>query len=129
MALYLPEKYRKEAMCEAHDSIFGGHNATQKTHQNFYFVLLTKDAPIHQKHKNFCVRCQLWKKSTHKKMPLLFPPIPKRPNFRIHADLFALMMMADNNKKFVLWFTYALTKYAVVTAIVNKDAETVADFI
>jgi hypothetical protein len=23
MALYLPEKYRKAAMCEAHDSIFG----------------------------------------------------------------------------------------------------------
>ncbi len=32
MALYLSEKYRKEAMCEAHDSIFGGHNATQKTY-------------------------------------------------------------------------------------------------
>jgi hypothetical protein len=38
------------------------------------------------------------------------------------------MMMADN-KKIVLCLTYALTKYAVVTAIVNKDAETVADFI
>jgi len=37
--------------------------------------------------------------------------------------------MADGNKKFVLCFTYPLTKYAVVTAIVNKDAETVADFI
>jgi hypothetical protein len=53
MALYLPEKYRKEAMCEAHDSIFGGHNATQKTHQNFYFVLLTKEALIHQKTQKF----------------------------------------------------------------------------
>jgi hypothetical protein len=30
MALYLPSKYCKEAMCEAHDRIFGGHNATQK---------------------------------------------------------------------------------------------------
>jgi hypothetical protein len=31
-ALYLPSRYCKEAMCEAHDSIFGGHNATQKTY-------------------------------------------------------------------------------------------------
>jgi hypothetical protein len=26
--LYLPECYRKDAICEAHDGIFGGHNAT-----------------------------------------------------------------------------------------------------
>ena len=30
-ALYLPTRYRKEAMCEAHDSILGGHNAAHKT--------------------------------------------------------------------------------------------------
>jgi hypothetical protein len=26
-ALWLPERYRKEALCETHDSIFAGHNA------------------------------------------------------------------------------------------------------
>jgi hypothetical protein len=31
-ALYLPSRYRKEAMCEAHDSIVGGHNAAHKTY-------------------------------------------------------------------------------------------------
>jgi hypothetical protein len=31
-ALYLPTRYRKEAMGEAHDSILGGHNAAHKTH-------------------------------------------------------------------------------------------------
>jgi hypothetical protein len=31
-ALYLPAKYRKEAMCEAQDGIFGGHNAAHKTY-------------------------------------------------------------------------------------------------
>jgi len=30
-ALYRLSKYHKDAMCEAYDSIFGGHNATQKT--------------------------------------------------------------------------------------------------
>jgi hypothetical protein len=31
-ALLLPRKYQKEALCEAHNSIFGGHHATLKTY-------------------------------------------------------------------------------------------------
>jgi len=31
-ALLLPTKYQKEALCKAHNSIFGGHNATLKTY-------------------------------------------------------------------------------------------------
>jgi hypothetical protein len=92
-ALYLPTRYRKEAMCEAHDSILGGL------------------------------------KSTNKKTPLAPLPIPERPNLWIHADLFGPMLTADNNKKFVLCITDAFTKYAVVTAIANKEAEMVVDAI
>jgi hypothetical protein len=47
----------------------------------------------------------------------------------VHADLFGPMITADSNKKFVLCITNAFTKYAVVTAITNKDAELVADAI
>ncbi len=39
------------------------------------------------------------------------------------------MLTADSNKKFVLCITDAFTKYAVVTAITNKEAEMVADAI
>ncbi len=39
------------------------------------------------------------------------------------------MITADSNKKFVLCISDAFTKYAVVTAIASKDAETVADAI
>ncbi len=31
-ALYLPSRYRKEAMCEAHDRVFVGYNAAHKTY-------------------------------------------------------------------------------------------------
>jgi len=31
-ALWLPECYKKEALCETHDSIFAGHNANQKSY-------------------------------------------------------------------------------------------------
>jgi hypothetical protein len=39
------------------------------------------------------------------------------------------MITVDSNKEFVLCITDAFTKYAVVTAIASKDAETVADAI
>jgi len=39
------------------------------------------------------------------------------------------MLTADSNKKFVLCITAAFTKYAVVTLIQNKNAETVTDAI
>jgi hypothetical protein len=39
------------------------------------------------------------------------------------------MLTADSNKKFGLCITDAFTKYAVVTSIQNKNAETVADAI
>jgi hypothetical protein len=39
------------------------------------------------------------------------------------------MLTTDSNKKFVLCITNAFTKYAVVTLIQNKNAETVANTI
>jgi transposase InsO family protein len=82
-----------------------------------------------ERHKNCCLRCQQWKKSTNKRTPLAPLPIPECPNIQIHADLFGPMITADSNKTFVLCITDAFTKYAVVTAIASKDAETVADAI
>jgi Integrase core domain len=65
----------------------------------------------------------------NKKTPLVPLPIPDCPNLRIHADLFGPMLTADSNKKFVLCIMVAFTKYAAVTAIANKEAETVANAI
>jgi hypothetical protein len=125
-ALYLPIRYRKEAMCEAHDSILGGHNAAHKTYLKIStFCFWPKMRQDIERHQKFCLRCQQRKKLTNKQTPLAPLPIPDRPNIRIHADLFGPMLTADSNKKFVLCITDAFTKYAVVTAIANKEAETV----
>jgi hypothetical protein len=39
------------------------------------------------------------------------------------------MLTADSNKKFIVCITNAFNKYAVVSVISNKEAETVADAI
>jgi hypothetical protein len=104
-------------MYEAHDSIFGGHNATQKTYlkilTSYYWPKMFQEI---EKHKNFCLQCQQRKKSIKKKTPLAPLTIPNRPNLRVHADLLGPMITADSNKKFVLCITDAFKKYAVVTA-------------
>ncbi len=67
MALYLPSRYRKEAMCEAHDSIVGRHNAAHKTYlkisTSYFWPKMRQDI---ERHQAFCLRCQQRKKSTNK---------------------------------------------------------------
>jgi len=129
-ALLLPKKYQKEALCKAHNSIFGGHDANLKTYMkissSYYWPGLYRDIKMHIQ---TCLTCQQRKRATTKLTPLQPLPIPERPNWRIHADLFGPMLTADSNKKFMLCITDAFTIYGVVTSIQNKNAETVDDAI
>ncbi len=52
--------------------------------------------------------------------------MPDQPNIRIHADLFGPMLAAGRQHKYILCITDAFTKYAIVTPVENKEAETVA---
>jgi hypothetical protein len=126
-ALYLPEKYCKMALFEVHNHQFGGHNAALKTYihisSSYYWPKLWTDI---LKHTKTCLRCQQRKNSTDKP-PQLYPlPNPERPNVWIHADLFGPMLAAGCQHKYILCITDAFTKYALVTAVENKEAETVA---
>jgi hypothetical protein len=129
-SLNLPQKYQKETLCEAHNNIFGRHDATLKTYikitSSYYWPGIYQDI---KRHIQTCLICQQQKKAPVKPTPLAPLPILERPNWRIHADLFGPMLTADSNKKFVICITDAFTKYAAVTAITNKNAETIADAI
>jgi len=77
-------------------------------------------------HPKTCLPCQQRKKSTDKP-PLLQPlPTPDKPNIWIHADLFGPMLAAEWQHKYILCITDVFTKYAMVTAVENKEVETVA---
>ena len=126
-ALFLPEKYRKMALCEAHNHQFGGHTATLKTYirltSSYYWPRIYSDI---LKHTKTCLTCQRRKSSTDKPPPLHPLPMPDQPNIRIHADLFGPMLAAGRQHKYILCITDAFTKYAIVTPVENKEAETVA---
>jgi len=58
-ALLLPKKYQKEALCKAHNSIFGGHDATLKTYikitSSYYWPGIYQDV---KQHVQTCLTCQ-----------------------------------------------------------------------
>ncbi len=103
MALYLPSRFWKEAMCEAHNSIVGGHNAAHKTYlkisTSYFWRKMRQDI---ERHQNFCLGCQQRKKSTNKQTPLAPLPILDCPNLRIHVDLFGPMLTVIKNSSFSL---------------------------
>jgi Integrase core domain len=77
-------------------------------------------------HTKTCLRWQQRKKSTVKPLLLQLLPSLDKPNIRIHADLFGPMFAAGWQHKYILCTTDDFTKYAFVTAVEKKEAETVA---
>jgi Integrase zinc binding domain len=109
-ALWLPERYRKEALCETHDSIFAGHNPTLKSYikltTSYYWPTVYSHV---LKHTQTCLRCQQRKTSKQKHLPLSPLPIPDTPNSRIHADLFGPMVDASRKLAYILCITDAFS--------------------
>ena len=126
-ALFLPLKFRKRAMCEAHGSLLTGHDAVNKTYiritDSYYWPGIRTDI---QKHINSCLQCQLRKNIKPKPVHLHPLPIVDQPNQRVHVDLFGPLKSSANQKKYILCITDAFTKHAEVIAIADKQAETVA---
>jgi hypothetical protein len=115
------------ALCKAHNHQFGSHNAALKTYiwqtSSYNWPRIYSDI---LKHTKTCPRCQQRKSSMDKPPPFHPLPMPDQPNIRIHEDLFGPMLAAGRQHKYILCIRYAFTKYALVTAIENKEAETVA---
>jgi hypothetical protein len=114
-ALWLPERYRKEALCETHDSIFAGHNAALKSYIKLTTSYFWPNMYSHVlNHIKTCLTCQKRKTTPKKNAPLSPLPIPDCPNTRIHADLFGPMVDLSKKSAYILCITDAFTKYAVV---------------
>jgi hypothetical protein len=77
-ALFLPEKFQKLALGEAHNHQFGGHTAALKTYirltTSYYWPRIYSDI---LKHTKTCLTCQRRKSSTDKPPPLHPLPTPE----------------------------------------------------
>jgi hypothetical protein len=114
-------------LCETHDSIFAGHNATLKSYIKLTTSYFWPNVYSHVlNHTQTCLHCEQRKTSKKKNSPLAPLPIPDTLNTRIQADLFGPMLDATRKSAYILCITDAFTKYTAVTSIPNKDAQTVA---
>ena len=77
--------------------------------------------------------CQVCQQTTEKGVPNQQGPDSllqtKRPNQRIHNDLFGSIMARDGKKKFILVATDTFTKIVRLSIIKDKTATTVANAI
>ncbi len=105
----------------------GGHNVALKMYirilSSYYWPKLWPDILQHTK---TCLKCQQRKYTTDKPPPLQPLSNPNQPKLRIHADLFGPMLATGRQHKYILCITDTFTKYSLVTAAENKEAETVA---
>ena len=90
-------------------------------------ILLARHGQGVARHIAACQRCQARRKDVCPIQNLLTPlPQCTALNQRVHMDLFGPLKTSSQGKKFVLCLTDAFTKYAVMLAIDNKEAVTVA---
>jgi hypothetical protein len=97
-ALYLPEKYRKLALCEAHNHHFGGHNAALKIYiwltPSYCWPKIYSDVLKHTKNMPTV--------PTTKEVHGQSATPPDQPNVRVHAILFSPMLAAGHQYEYIL---------------------------
>ena len=124
-----PKALTHELIKEAHNSLLGGHMGCFKTferiRQDFWWPAMEDDIKNHVKCCETCQKCT--DKNNSDPVPPLQPlPQPRRPNERVHIDLWGPNKTSENNNTFVLVMTDAFTKVVRLAAIPDKAATTVA---
>jgi transposase InsO family protein len=124
--IVVPAVLQHELIHGAHATRFSGHGGTMKTilrlQQKYYWPGMTSHVEEYVKQ---CITCQKCKGKVGK-TPLQPISLPELPNQRCHMDLVGPLKSSTSGNKYVLAITDAFTKYAVVVAIPDKEAVTVA---
>ena len=127
----LPRSSRRRVLQAAHDSPLMGHQGVTKTYHQvlsrYWWPNMQREIQEYVKTCHVCQQTkdpQQFKRSHAPHKPL---PIPEMPNTRVHMDLFGPLTCGSEGHKYVMVMTDALTRYAEMVPIRNKEAGTVAD--
>jgi transposase InsO family protein len=129
--LVVPSTLTDKLIHETHGALLAGHEGISKTKerllQSYFWPNMDKEIA---RHVEACQKCQARRRDV-RPTPNLLTPLPQCTalNQRVHMDLFGPLKVSNQGKKFVLCLTDAFTKYAVMIAIDNKEAATVAKHI
>lgn len=128
--LVVPEKYRRDVMRVAHESIMAGHLATKRTVSRvmteFFWPGITSDV------KRFCRSCNICQrtvpKGRHIRAPLGKMPIVDIPFRRVAVDIVGpLVPITDKGNRYVLTLVDYATRYPEAVALPSIETERVAE--
>jgi len=128
--LWVPQIYQRMLLKAAHCHRFAGHGGQAKTlarlRSKYFWPGIAAHADTFVKQCPECQKAKLPSKRSKPDAPLQAWDVPSSPNQRIHIDLMGPLKTSESGRKYILVITDAFTKYAVVKAIPNKEANTVA---
>ena len=123
----IPHSLQETAMTIIHDTVIGGHAAAERTlfaaRRHFYWRHMASKI---KKYVDKCKVCQLNKGKAHKRQLLRKFPVPDRCFETVSTDLMGPLPQTSAGNRYILVVTCFLSRYCVVKAIPNKEANTVA---
>lgn len=131
--LWIPQGYQPVMLEAAHCNRFAGHEGVFKTlarlRQKFWWPAMARDVDQFVKNCLTCQKSKIQGKRVTGEASSHPWPVPCKPNERIHADLMGPLRTSEEGNKYILVITDAFSKYTVVAAIKNKEAQTVGEAI
>ena len=126
--LVIPHSLQRQAVSVIHDTVLGGHAATDRTlfaaKRRFYWRNMKRTI---QKYVQNCKICQVQKGRAHPKQPLRQFPLPDKPFDVVSTDLIGPLKITVRGNRYILVVTDFLTRYVVIQPLPDKTASTVAE--
>ena len=126
--LVIPHSLQTLATSIIHDTVLGGHMASERTifaaKRRFYWRHM--DTFI-KKYVNKCKVCMLHKGRSHPKQPLRRYPVPDKFFDVVSTDLIGPLPLTSSGNKYILVVTDFLSRYTTIKPLPNKSADTTAE--
>jgi len=126
--LCVPRTLVPKALALVHLAPLGGHGAEERTkfraRQNFTWRGMDRDIAEYCRK---CITCAKFKGRAHPLTPLRRYPVPLEPFQMVSMDLMGPFPLTERGNQYILVIVDFLTRFAVVRALPNKYAETVAE--
>ena len=127
--LVFPFPLRNDILLSFHDSLLGGHFATERTYQSirlcYFWIGMYADIITYVKS---CVACQKAKRVIHPGHPTILPlPIADNTLFsRWHCDILGPLTPSQDGHKYILLFVCAFSKWVEMVPLKDTTATTIA---
>ena len=124
---YVPDALMELAFKTIHSSPTAGHSGSERTIKLFKRNYYNKNET--ELVTTMCTNCKscIKAKAHPKPVPMGKYPIPQRPFHTINVDLLGPLRMTASGNRYVLAARDFTTRYTVLLALENKDADSVID--